>query len=86
MTNKEDKMFSNLIEDYNKRLSNGVKLYKEEIKKANRILTDTIIYLVDEITLLSHCAGMLYKKEKYEVYMNTIEELKKMLYEKLEEL
>lgn len=84
--NKEDKMFSNIIENHNRYLSNHFKTYKEYTKNAKIILIETINLLVDEIATLSHCAGMLYKKENYEEYINTVEELKKMLYEKLEEL
>lgn len=86
MANREEIFCDNIIEHFNKGLSNCVKSYKEETKKANRNLTNKIICIVNEIALLSHCAGMLYEKENYEVYINTVEELKKMLYEKLEEL
>lgn len=86
MANREDDIIKGLIEQYNRHLLNGVNIYKKETKNAKHILMDAIIYLVNEIATLSHCAGMIYKRKDYEVYFNTVEELKKMLYEKLEEL
>lgn len=86
MENREDKMFSITIEKFNRYLSNSLHIYKEKQHFANLALMDVILQIVDEIATLSHCAGMIYKKENYEEYMNTVEELKKMLHEIVKEL